>query len=269
MHARAPRRVPDPPGAAVAALRRRRATATSTTAATSTPTTAPATSSSSPASASTPTSGVTDAYATVRRGDRQWTIRCSDALGDDRLAPSRRALPGRGRRAAAADPPGVRRRRPRPGLRPAPGRARSRRSWSSPTSCAPGRGPSSTPPASPRWARWEGSSAGRRRRDRRSTPDVWVGTRDRSWGIRPVGEGEPAGRPADEPTAGLWWLYVPLRFDDFAVVVIVQEDAGRLPHAQRRHPGVARRPRRAARLARGRDRLPVRHPHPRAGHDPA
>ena len=56
-----------------------------------------------------------------------------------------------------------------------------------------------------------------------STPTTWVGTRDRSWGIRPVGEGEPAGRPADDPTAGLWWLYVPLRFDDFAVVVIVQE----------------------------------------------
>jgi hypothetical protein len=38
-----------------------------------------------------------------------------------------------------------------------------------------------------------------------------------------VGEGEPAGRPPDDPTAGIWWLYVPLRFDEFAVVVIVQE----------------------------------------------
>ena len=27
------------------------------------------------------------------------------------------------------------------------------------------------------------------------TSDRWVGTRDRSWGIRPVGEAEPAGRP--------------------------------------------------------------------------
>jgi len=53
-------------------------------------------------------------------------------------------------------------------------------------------------------------------------PDVWVGSRDRSWGIRPLGETEPAGRPADaEP--GFWWLYVPLRFDDFAVVIIAQE----------------------------------------------
>jgi len=56
------------------------------------------------------------------------------------------------------------------------------------------------------------------------TPDRWVGSRDRSWGIRPVGEAEPAGRPADPPFEGMWWLYVPLRFDDFAVVLVVQED---------------------------------------------
>jgi hypothetical protein len=55
------------------------------------------------------------------------------------------------------------------------------------------------------------------------TPDRWVGTRDRSWGIRPVGEAEPAGRPADPPFEGMWWLYLPLRFDDHAVVLIVQE----------------------------------------------
>ncbi|MGW0053509.1 hypothetical protein ACWDXV_04445 [Nocardia nova] len=55
-------------------------------------------------------------------------------------------------------------------------------------------------------------------------PDVWMGTRDRSWGIRPVGETEPPGRDASEPAAGFWWLYVPLRFDDFAIVVIVQEN---------------------------------------------
>lgn len=56
------------------------------------------------------------------------------------------------------------------------------------------------------------------------TPDRWVGTRDRSWGIRPVGEAEPAGAPSDPPFDGMWWLYVPMRFEDFAVVVILQED---------------------------------------------
>uniref|UniRef100_UPI002453DD5D DUF7064 domain-containing protein n=1 Tax=Nocardia brasiliensis TaxID=37326 RepID=UPI002453DD5D len=55
-------------------------------------------------------------------------------------------------------------------------------------------------------------------------PAVWTGTRDRSWGIRPVGESEPPGRAASEPSGGFWWMYVPLRFDDFAVVVIVQEE---------------------------------------------
>jgi hypothetical protein len=54
-------------------------------------------------------------------------------------------------------------------------------------------------------------------------PDTWLGTRDRSWGIRPVGEAAPPGRAAEEPMSGFWWLYAPLRFDDFALVVIVQE----------------------------------------------
>ncbi len=55
------------------------------------------------------------------------------------------------------------------------------------------------------------------------TPDRWVGTRDRSWGIRPVGAAEPEGRPSDPPFEGMWWLYVPVRFDDFSIVLIIQE----------------------------------------------
>ena len=55
-------------------------------------------------------------------------------------------------------------------------------------------------------------------------PAVWIGTRDRSWGIRPVGEREPAGRPADPPFEGMWWLYVPMAFEDFGIVVIIQEE---------------------------------------------
>lgn len=55
-------------------------------------------------------------------------------------------------------------------------------------------------------------------------PKTWIGTRDRSWGVRPIGEPEPAGRPADPPFEGMWWLYVPMAFPDFAVVMIIQED---------------------------------------------
>ena len=56
------------------------------------------------------------------------------------------------------------------------------------------------------------------------SPDVWLGSRDRSWGIRPSGESEPPGRAAAEPAQdGYSWMYVPVRFDDFAIMVIVNE----------------------------------------------
>ena len=55
-------------------------------------------------------------------------------------------------------------------------------------------------------------------------PATWLGSRDRSWGIRPVGEPEPPGAPSDPPFEGMWWLYVPLQFEDFAIVLIIQED---------------------------------------------
>src|SRR5262249_12430134 len=56
--------------------------------------------------------------------------------------------------------------------------------------------------------------------------DRWLGARDRSWGIRPVGEPEPPGRPSAEPPGdgGFWWLYAPLRFESSALIVIIQED---------------------------------------------
>jgi len=58
-------------------------------------------------------------------------------------------------------------------------------------------------------------------------PSTWLGSRDRSWGIRPVGDADAPGRTAEDGggTGGFWWLYVPLRFDDFQIIVIVQEKA--------------------------------------------
>jgi len=55
------------------------------------------------------------------------------------------------------------------------------------------------------------------------TPDTWWGSRDRSWGIRPVGEAEPAGIQAGPPPA-FHWVYAPMQFDDFSILVIAHED---------------------------------------------
>ena len=55
------------------------------------------------------------------------------------------------------------------------------------------------------------------------TPDHWWGSRDRSWGIRPVGESEPPG--IHVKNAGtFYWMYCPMQFEDHAILAIVQED---------------------------------------------
>ncbi len=56
------------------------------------------------------------------------------------------------------------------------------------------------------------------------TPDRWRGSRDRSWGVRPVGESEAPGIQARNP-GQFYWMYAPMQFDDFSVLAIVQEDA--------------------------------------------
>jgi len=171
-----------------------------------------------------PNLGVVDAYATVARGPRQVTVRASSALGDDRmdqrvgpyrvevLEPLRRL-----RVVCDGDEHGV-------GFD---------LTWT-------GSFPVVEEPAhvmrqgeriildALRFAQvgtWEGVL--RVEGDELEvTPDRWLGTRDRSWGIRPVGEAEPPGRGGAEPDPdfGFWWTYVPLRFEEFAVVVIAQED---------------------------------------------
>ncbi|MCI3277416.1 hypothetical protein [Streptomyces cylindrosporus] len=57
------------------------------------------------------------------------------------------------------------------------------------------------------------------------TAGGWTGTRDRSWGVRPI-PGEEGGRLAEEhPTEGFHWVWCPVRFEDRFLMVIVQEDA--------------------------------------------
>jgi hypothetical protein len=55
------------------------------------------------------------------------------------------------------------------------------------------------------------------------TPDRWWGSRDRSWGIRPVGEPEPPGITAAKAGDGFRWLYAPFRLADHAMVIICQD----------------------------------------------
>lgn len=56
------------------------------------------------------------------------------------------------------------------------------------------------------------------------TPDEWCGGRDRSWGIRPVGEPEPIVRHEGEGPGGFLWLYCTMQFDDHTLMCILQED---------------------------------------------
>ncbi|WP_405426205.1 hypothetical protein [Streptomyces erythrochromogenes] len=57
------------------------------------------------------------------------------------------------------------------------------------------------------------------------TAGEWTGTRDRSWGVRPI-PGEEGGRAAEEHRPeGFHWLWIPVRFPDRFVMVIAQEDA--------------------------------------------
>ncbi|ONM46182.1 DUF7064 domain-containing protein [Nocardia donostiensis] len=166
-----------------------------------------------------PNLGVVDAFAAVRRGDRIRSVRFSDALGDRDLA-----MRVGGYRIEVTEP--LRRVRvvcehddlgfdlTWTGAFPAV--------QEQPHLMLSGNRP--TIEAS-RFAQ-VGSWAGTLHVDGSDTAvdaDIWTGTRDRSWGIRPVGEAEPPGRAAEEGAGGFWWLYAPLRFDDFAVVVIVQE----------------------------------------------
>jgi len=174
-----------------------------------------------------PNLGVKDAFALVRRGDQQWSLRCSDAL-DDRgvdfsvgpyrveiLEPLQRV-----RLICDADE-----------THADNGAAIGfDLTWEAsfpaideqPHLMLSERRPILDAQRFAQLGSWSGTL--RVERDEFTVdPSVWTGSRDRSWGIRPVGEAEAAGRGAEAPIEGFWWLYVPIRFDDYAVVVICQE----------------------------------------------
>jgi hypothetical protein len=70
--------------------------------------------------------------------------------------------------------------------------------------------------------RWSGSiDIGGRHID--VEPTRWWGCRDRSWGIRTVGEPEAPGIRATRPPS-MFWNYAQIQFDDHSVLYMLQED---------------------------------------------
>ena len=80
------------------------------------------------------------------------------------------------------------------------------------------------------------------------TPDHCRGTRDRSWGVRPVGEPETDGIRQGELVLGGMWNYFPMQFDDHAIMYICHErdDGERPAGAERAGLGRPRPARRGA-----------------------
>jgi hypothetical protein len=55
------------------------------------------------------------------------------------------------------------------------------------------------------------------------TPDRWKGTRDRSWGVRPIGEPEAPGIRGSEGQLTGIWNYYPMQFDDYTILYMLNE----------------------------------------------
>ena len=54
-------------------------------------------------------------------------------------------------------------------------------------------------------------------------PERWWGCRDRSWGVRPVGEPEPPGIRATQPMS-MFWNYAQIQFDDHSIIYMAHEN---------------------------------------------
>ena len=72
------------------------------------------------------------------------------------------------------------------------------------------------------FGRWEGDLEVDGRRFHCTPTDTW-GSRDRSWGVRPVGERTAIGAPQGDPR--FYWLWAPVNFDGFSTHVDVNEES--------------------------------------------
>ena len=171
-----------------------------------------------------PNLGVQDAFALVRRGDEHRVVRASRELGLDRLDTSVGSVPRRGDR-GPEDAALHARRRPStassydltwkgyvPAFQEPPHVDRNANGRAFLDACRLAQLGS--------WSRHRSRSTARRYD---VTPDHWWGSRDRSWGIRPVGEAEAPGNLAAKPAEPFRWLYAPFRMEDHALVFICQE----------------------------------------------
>ncbi|MHA6762885.1 hypothetical protein [Streptacidiphilus sp. PAMC 29251] len=173
-----------------------------------------------------PNQGVIDAYATLRTGDLMHAVRASDALGEDRMR-------------LAVGPLRIEVREPLRTLRLVceedptdPDGLCFDLVWEAafPALWEPHHVARTGDRLTLEGRRYvqAGTPSGTIRAggvEHRVAPDGWTGTRDRSWGVRPI-PGEQPGRAAEEHrTEGFHWVWCPIRFQDRFVMVVLQEDA--------------------------------------------
>ena len=218
----APRRPADPPGRPARSASPAPAIATSTTATTSTATRAPTSCSSSSGRASTRTSACrTPSPSCAGATSTGWCgRRASSASTGSTLG---RPVPGRGDRGPEDAALHARRRRARPRATTSRGRATCPAFQEPPHVDRNANGRAFLDACRlaqlGSWSGW--LEVDGERYD--VTPDHWWGSRDRSWGIRPVGEAEAPGNLAAKPAEPFRWLYAPFRMEDHAMVFICQE----------------------------------------------
>ncbi|ALO07023.1 hypothetical protein AQF52_1427 [Streptomyces venezuelae] len=172
-----------------------------------------------------PNTGVIDAYATLRTGDRLHAVRASDALGDDRTNLSVGPL------TITVDEP-LKRLSLRCEADPDDPEGLSfDLTWTGdfPTVWEPHHTQRHGGRLTLEGRRFvqAGHCAGTIRAGGEEftvTEGEWTGTRDRSWGVRPI-PGEEPGRAAEFRPEGFHWLWIPMRFEDRFLMVIAQEDA--------------------------------------------
>ena len=52
----------------------------------------------------------------------------------------------------------------------------------------------------------------------------WLGTRDRSWWIRPIGERDPQANPSAVPFQQFYWLWAPINWQDGVSLYHLNDD---------------------------------------------